>query len=390
MTRSAKKSAGTRVIGQVEVRRQLAESLRAGRAAHAYLFSGSSGIGKTAVALEFAQLLLCDKQGLVPCGTCDQCLSLRSLQHPDLKIYFPLPPKKSSAVEDEEKEFAGEINKIISHLANNRYAPIRPPNAKEIRIKLVRVMLRSAALKPYQAKRKVFVILDAETMNEESQNALLKALEEPYAESYFLLVTDNESLLRPTIRSRCQQVRMAPLSSEEIRGALIEEGTPAPQAKLASHLSGGSFNHALELSGPDVEKVQENVLAFLRAAARCNPMDLPKASAELLETGSLPDLAGLEMLGLLLRDAALLQVNAAAVNQKRLVFGNLEGKVQGVISAFPHAHFDEAVRAVDESVDYLTRGYTKEMILYALAVRLNEALGTQARTKQPMAVTHHD
>src|SRR4030067_224807 len=83
-----------RVIGQEEVRRQLAESLRGGRAAHAYLFSGSDGIGKTAVALEFAQLLLCERDGLAPCGECDQCVTFRSLQHPDMRIYFPLPSKK--------------------------------------------------------------------------------------------------------------------------------------------------------------------------------------------------------------------------------------------------------------------------------------------------------
>ena len=385
-----KKSERTRVIGQEEVRRRLAESLRARLAAHAYLFCGPSGIGKTAVTLEFAQLLLCDRDGLAPCGACDQCLSFQSLQHPDLKVYFPLPPKKASSVEDEEREFSETISKVVSNLSRDWYAATRPSNAKEIRIKLVRAMLRSAALKPYQAKRKVFVILDAETMNEESQNALLKALEEPYPESYFLLVTDNELGLRPTIRSRCQRVRMAPLAVDIIYEALRAQGAPDGEAELAARLSGGSFNHARDLAGPDIEKVQENVLEFLRTTWKCNPLDLPKGMEALLETNSLPDYTGLEMLGLLLRDAAMLRTSATAATQKRLAFGNREDKVQAVMTAYPDANFEEAVHAVDQSVDYLTHGYTKEMILYALAIRLYRALGTLARTKPRVAATHHD
>jgi DNA polymerase-3 subunit delta' len=376
------------VIGQGEVRRQLAESFREGRAAHAYLLSGPDGIGKTAVALEFAQLLLCERIGPVPCGECEQCLMFRSLQHPDLKIYFPLPPKKSGSVDDEEREFATVISDTVGRLARDWYAPTRPSGAKEIRLKLVRAMLRSAALKPYQAKRKVFIVLHADTMNEESQNALLKTLEEPYVESYFLLVTDNELGLRPTIRSRCQRVRMTPLAVETIYDALTAEGIPGPRAELASRLSAGSFNHAVDLSGPDIEKVQENVLVFLRVVSRLNPLDLQDGIDALLETGTLPEHAGLEMLGLFLRDTAMLRLSGRRASKSRLAFGHLEDKVQGVISAYPQANFEEAVRVVDQSVGYLTKGYTKDLILHALAIRLHEALGTLVRTKRTVASTH--
>jgi DNA polymerase-3 subunit delta' len=382
-----KKTAKLLIVGQEDVRRQLAESLREGRAAHAYLFGGPGGIGKTAVALEFAQLLLCGEDGLTPCGTCDQCSASRSLQHPDLRIYFPLPPRKSSAVEDEEREYSEAIAKIVSSLARDRYAATRPPNAKEIRIKLVRAMLRSAALKPYQAKRKVFVILDAETMNDESQNALLKVLEEPYDESYFLLVTDNELLLKSTIRSRCQRVRMAPIPDGAIYDALCSEDIPKERAELAARLSGGSYRHARELSGQEIENVQENVLVFLRKVANCNPLELPEGMEALMSTRNLPEFTGLEMLGQFLRDAAILGKTPGRAAHNRLAFANREDRVQAFMAAYPKADFEKAVEVVDQSLFYLTRGYTKELVLYALAIQLHRALGIMTRAASKAAVT---
>jgi DNA polymerase-3 subunit delta' len=416
---AAKSPPRARVIGQEEVRRQLAESLRGGRAAHAYLFSGSDGIGKTAVALEFAQLLLCDRNGLVPCGECEQCQISSVLQHPDLKLIVPVPPKTKvetgkrvvntddqeapgdaaairSRLADAEAEesvdvdqlFGRHLLKVLTSLARDRYADTRIDGANIIRKESILGLVRTAWRKPFQAKRKVFVILHAELINPQIVDRLLKTLEEPAPETYFLLVSDNEGKIPLTIRSRCQRVRMTPLPVETIYNALIAEGIPGPRAELAARLSGGSFDHAVDLSSPNVEKVQENVIDFLRAVSRCNPLYLQDAAEKLMDTESLPDFTGLEMLGLFLRDTAMLRLSAGQASQSRLAFGNLEDKVQAVISAYPQANFEEAVRAVDESVVYLTKGYTKDLILHALAIRLNRALGTLVRTKRTVASTH--
>ena len=383
-----KKKPTPEVVGQLSARRSLAESLRSGRAAHAYLLSGPKGIGKTAVALEFAQLLLCDRNDLTPCGECIQCTNLRTLQHADLKILFPLPPLPSGKlVEDEEKEFGQQISKVVADLATDRYAHSLPPKAKEIRLGLIRPLLRAAAMKPYQARRKVFVLLHADAMNDQSQNALLKTLEEPYPDSHFILVTDSESTLRPTIRSRCQRLHLTPLTRAEVYDALIADGTPSDQAELAAQLSGGSFVHARELAGPDIESVQNNVVTFLRQAAICDPLELPQAAADLLDNKSLPEFTGLEMMGLFLRDAAVFRAVSDTDRKRRLTFGNLEDKIHGIITAYPHADFERAIRAVDESTDHLARGYTKDMVLYALAIRLNEALGTWVKTKRTTPVS---
>ena len=240
-------------------------------------------------------------------------------------------------------------------------------------------------MKPYQSRRKVFVFLHADTMNDQAQNALLKTLEEPYPESHFIMVTDDENGLRPTIRSRCQQIRLAPLSETQVHDALIADGIPAEQAELAARLSGGSYVHARELAGPDIQKLQESVVNFLRQSAICDPLELQQAGNALIEIKNMPEFAGFEMLGLFLRDAAMFRAVSNSGQKRPLTFAQLEDKINGIVTAYPHADFEKAIRAVDESTTYLARGYTKEMILYALAIRLNWALGTWVKTKKAIA-----
>jgi DNA polymerase-3 subunit delta' len=378
----------SRVVGQREIRARLSEAVRLGRIAHAYLFSGPRGIGKTAVALELAALLLCDRDGPEPCGACPQCAASLSLRHPDLQVVFPLPSRKSGSSDDDEREFAGVIAEQIAKLAKDPYALSRPPQAKDVRISLVRSMLHRASMKPYQARRKVLVILHADTMNTQAQNALLKALEEPPADAYFLLTTENEGGLLPTIRSRCLRLRFAPLSGEEVAGALAEAGVTGSQAELAAAMSGGSLSHARELSQDDLGDFQQRVLAFLRAAAVCDPLELPKTAAALLDNKRLPEQTALELIRLFLRDVALSRTTGDT-GRRPVTFRGFEDRIDAILASYPEADFDAAARAVDVSAEYLTRGYTRDYVAYALAIRLHEALGPRAKSSTKQTRTEH-
>jgi DNA polymerase-3 subunit delta' len=378
----------SRVVGQREIRARLSEAARHDRAAHAYLLSGPRGVGKTAVALEFAALLLCDRDGAEPCGECPQCAVSLALRHPDLQVVFPLPSRKGGSTEDDEHEFASVIAEQLSKLAKDPYAPTRPPQAKDVRISLVRSMIHRASMKPYQARRKVLVILHADTMNTQAQNALLKALEEPPADAYFLLTTENEGGLLQTIRSRCLRLRFAPLSGEEIRGALVAAGVTGPQAELAAAMSGGSLSHARELSRDDLGDFQQRVLAFLRAAAVCDPLELPRASAALLDDKRMPEQTALELIGLFLRDVALSRTDGDR-GERPITFRGFEDRIDAILAAYPEADFDAAARAVDVSSEYIARGYTRDLVMYALAIRLHEALGPRARSSTKPTRTEH-
>ena len=370
----------SRVVGQRDVRSRLADALYGNRAAHAHLFSGQRGVGKPAIAFEFAALLLCERNGSEPCGACAQCMTSLRLQHPDLHIVFPLPPKKQGSSEDDEREFSGIIGDQITALAKDPYISSRPPKAKDIRIGSIRSLLHRAAMKPYQASCKVLIILNADAMNTQAQNSLLKALEEPYPDAYFILTTENEGGLLQTIRSRCQRLRFTPLSVPDVCDALIAAGMSESQAEFAAAMSGGSYSHARELAKDDLQDLQQRVIAYLRAAAVCDPMELPKAAAAMLGNGGLPDPVTMEFLGLFLRDVALhAPLRNTAI--KPATFRGFEDRICAVLSSYPEANFDDAAQAVDVAGDYLERGYNKDYVLYALAIRLHEALGLRAASK---------
>jgi DNA polymerase III subunit delta' len=405
----------SRIVGQQRVRERLAENLRADHAAHAYLFSGPRGIGKAAVALEYAALLLCERNEPTPCGECPHCQATARLQHPDLHLVYPLPstPTKKrptdtgngaeprpDADEDPSRALSERINLLTTTLANDPYTRIVLPKVRgqkedqkaksetqAIRIAQVRSLLHTAALRPYPAARKVFVVFAADSMNEQAQNALLKGLEEPPADGFLLLITEDESGLLPTIRSRCQRVRMMPLSPEEIAAALAREKVPETQARTAAGLAHGSLVHARELAGSDLQGIQQRVLDFLRAAAACDPLKLPEANAALMETGKLPETAALELLGVFLRDIAAYRASQAT--RAGLTFGSFADNIGQLLSSYPHADLDSAAAAVDESAAYLERGYTQDFVLYALAIKLNEALGPRAAVKSKKPQSAH-
>lgn len=408
---------GDKIIGQAQVRTMLADTLARDRVAHAYMFSGLQGIGKTAVALEFASLLLCDQPSAKPCGSCVQCYLSRRLQHPDLHIVLPLPStvkskKRSEDGNDEESDPAealGErLSKLFSSLAKDPYTPIEISKGKEskdkdddgdsdsssgksaktktransIRLGQIKALLRTAARKPYQSKRRVFVILQADTMNEEAQNCLLKTLEEPAYDSFFLLVTEDERQLKPTIRSRCQRIPLLPLNSEEITNALLKEKLSKENAETIAAFSNGNFAHAREMIGHDIKALQSRVIDFLGSAAVCNPLDLPKAIESLMEFDGLPEGTGLELLEVFLRDVALCQaVPTETPESSPMVFGSFRDRIGKLLTAFPLADFPMAVKAVEEARDRLDIGYTRDQVLMVMSIRLSEALGQKMSVK---------
>ncbi len=398
------------VVGQTRLRTQLADSLRASRAAHASLFAGPSGVGKAAVALEYAALLLCERDGLAPCGECPQCHATARLEHPDLHLIFPLPStaKKagerengigSSTDEDPSIAVAERVTQLTAALARDPYTPVVLPKGKRqkddpktknepqsIRIEQIRSVLRWAALKPFSAPRKVFLIFQADTMNHAAQNALLKALEEPSPEAYFLLIAENEPLLLPTIRSRCQGLRLAPLPRDEIRAALIAGGISPERADAAAALCGGRLVRAREMAGSDLPKLQEHVIAYLRAAAKCDPAMIMDTTSKLMDMGDQPGETALEMLGLFLRDVSISRAGNEAATI--LTFAEFTEPMARLLNSYPAADFETAARLVDQSANYLTRGYTQDLVMYALAIRLHAALGPLVPTKPKPQVRH--
>ncbi|MEZ0397329.1 MAG: DNA polymerase III subunit delta' [Anaerolineales bacterium] len=180
---------------------------------HAYLFTGPAGIGRRTLALRFAQALLCPTPTAPgdPCGICRACRQIEAMQYADLTVV------------QAEKE--GGV----------------------LKVEQVREVRQLLSLKPYQGERRVALFLRFEEANPSAANALLKTLEEAPSHAILLLTADSAESLLPTIVSRCQVLRLRPLTVETVAAALKERGAEAESARLLAHLSGGRPGLAFRL-----------------------------------------------------------------------------------------------------------------------------------------------
>jgi DNA polymerase-3 subunit delta' len=187
--------------------------------AHAWLLLGPPGSGKRLTAQAMAAALNCPEAPGTGCGECSTCLRTLRRRHPDVHHVVP-------------------------------EGPLIPVDV--IRESVIPEAVRS----PFEGRRKVFIIEEADRMNDPAQNALLKTLEEPQPDTVFILITDKEEDLLETIRSRCRVVRLEAVSEERIVQMLLTEGVSESEAHLAARLSDGDVERAraMALDEPTVAR----------------------------------------------------------------------------------------------------------------------------------------
>jgi DNA polymerase-3 subunit delta' len=197
---------------------------------HAYLISGPPGLGRRTLALRLAQALNCTQPPAAgqPCETCRDCRQIEAMQHPDLAVI--------------QAESEGGVLKVDQ----------------------VREVQHSLSLKPYQSKFRVALFLRFQEANDNAANALLKTLEEAPAHAVLLLTADSAEQLLPTITSRCEILRLRPLSPDRVAAYLQDHGANQDQARLLAHLSGGRPGYARRLlADPSLLEERQEDLASL-------------------------------------------------------------------------------------------------------------------------------
>jgi len=232
------------IVGHDRVVEQFRRALARGRLATSFLFAGPSGIGKRRFALTLAQALLCARRPEVeldPCQQCPACLQVWAGSHPDVEVVAKPPDKSAIPVE------------LLIGDAEHR---------------MRQGLLHKLGLKPLQGRRKLAIIDDADYLNPEGANALLKTLEEPAPHSVLILLTTSPARQLPTIRSRCQWVRFRALPASAVEEILVSQRLvpdAAMAACLAAH-SGGSVAQALELADSTLWQFRDRLWDALCAA----------------------------------------------------------------------------------------------------------------------------
>ena len=259
------------LIGHWETRRRLAQAVRDGRLPQVILLTGAAGVGKQRLALWLAQLVLCEKTGEEPCGTCRVCRLVGSLSHPDLHWFVPIPRPKASEP-DKQIEEAGQA--LAQAMEERRAQPLYSAGdgMASHGIASVRQLQRQASLTPVEGGRRVFILGEADRLvsqesSQEAANALLKLLEEPPRGSLFLLTTVDARRLLPTMRSRAVPLRLGRLTDAEVRDFLQSSLRPKPPADELDQrvlVAEGSIGRALS-AGDDSGKAQQAAQQLLEA-----------------------------------------------------------------------------------------------------------------------------
>lgn len=241
------------IIGQETVKQRLRLEVREGRVPHAQLFAGPEGTGALPLAIAYARFLLCTRRGEEDaCGTCPSCVKLNKLAHPDLHFVFPVVKRKGGGdtVSDDYIREWRELAISTPYFGMNHWLDAMGAENQQAQIfvKESDELVRKLSLKSSEGGYKVVIIWLPEKMKVECANKLLKLLEEPPAQTVFLLVSEEPDRILPTILSRTQRINVPRLEDAEIAEALkVRFGLQDTDAAETARLAEGSYLQALEI-----------------------------------------------------------------------------------------------------------------------------------------------
>lgn len=240
------------IAGHNDTIEALRSMVDAGRIPHAILLSGISGIGKFRLARAFAQYIHCRNHvNGDSCGSCPSCLQHQKLNNPDLHFVYPIAKRDGALVSKDVIDRWKEMLSEWSYMPPEKWNEVLQAGNSQPAIYVTESedIIARASLSAYQENFKIFLIWLPEKMRPEAANKLLKLIEEPYEDTLFILVSNDDSKLLPTIFSRTQRFHMRPLSSEDIsRHLMANRGVDGNIAAAASKIAEGSMGKAEELA----------------------------------------------------------------------------------------------------------------------------------------------
>ncbi len=241
------------LVGHRTLRAKLASAINRGTLPQLLLITGPAGIGKQRLGLWLAQRLFCEQAAEEPCGNCRSCKLVLGLNHSDLHWIIPVPRPKASEADKQVEELQEQLAEVLEE---RRQHPLYgPPEGMATHfVATARLLIRRASLRPVEGRMRVFLLGHAERLvpqesSPEAANALLKLLEEPGPDTYFVLTAEDPESVLPTIRSRAVQIRAGTLRDDEVRQFLAGHAGLAG-AELESAVSQGQGSIGKAISDP--------------------------------------------------------------------------------------------------------------------------------------------
>jgi len=261
------------IKGQRRVINILKGIYKSGRIPHSFIFHGIEGVGKDAVAIEFAKLINCDRPDADrgACDTCRSCKQMSLLNSASFKFITPLPSPKKEDDENESQSFTESDLEVLKAELKNKsldpYHKIDIPKANSIKIESIRQIKKEIYLTGERGKKKVYIISQADMMRREAANSFLKVLEEPPGDALIILTTSKINSLLPTIIGRCQKLKFDSIGRGDLENYVLENHpeTPEEEILLLVNLSNGSLQTLKNILNCNFLELRDKGIDHLRA-----------------------------------------------------------------------------------------------------------------------------
>jgi DNA polymerase-3 subunit delta' len=334
------------------------------------IFAGPDGVGKRAAAVALAQLMNC----ATPLG--------RDRSLPD-SGGSARPSRSASLASHSGHDACGTCASCarIARLVHADVFVVEPGDTGIIKVDQVREVIERTAYRPFEGRRRVVIVDDADALVSEAQNALLKTLEEPPAASMFVLVTARPDELLPTVRSRCQRLRFGRLSPGDIAAVLMERHSYSPtDAHAAASAADGSLGLALEGGSAALVEAREAAAEMLQHVAATTDPRRRLDSAKLLAGGGDRDEVRrrLRALASMVRDLGVIGAHAlrapsesrAPSDARLLANADMGEPLRRLAGAFDRERVARAFAAIDRALDAIDRNASPKIVADWLAFQL--------------------
>ena len=323
------------IVGHKQIKTHLKNAIRMNKISHAYILNGEKSAGKMMLAKAFAMALQCEKQGTEPCMNCRSCRQAKEHNHPDI-IYVTHEKTNSISVDD------------IRHQLNN-----------------------DIVIKPYSSRYKIYIIDEAEKMNVQAQNALLKTIEEPPVYAILILLTTNASAFLPTILSRCITLNLKVVEDELIIEHLMKQYQMTDyQAEICTAFAQGNVGKAIRLAtSEDFHTLKQQTIWLVK---KLENMELYELQDVIKEIGTykteIEDY--LDLLMLWFRDVLYLK---ATNNTNNLIFKEDVYEIKKQAEKKSYAGIEEIFHALEQARVRLKANVNFDLVIELLLLTIKES-----------------
>ncbi len=371
-----------KIIGNDRVKKILQKAILENRISHSYILKGIEGIGKDAIAIQFAKIVNClhpisSKNTIDSCDNCESCRKFDDLSHQNFEILFSLPAGKSSDSKSDSpfsKLSDDQMTAIIAEKRKKATDPkycIKIPNANQIKISSIRDLKRKMVLSDSTFGRRVILISKAEEMTNEASNAFLKTLEEPHSNVTIFMTTAYSDLILPTIMSRCQQITCSPIDDVSLSDYLVNNHSFSPtEANFASVFGQGSYLRALEAMNTNMKDLRFEIVSTLRTSLKKKNFrfDLMTHLDKLLSSKDKNKLEILLMILLYWMKDVFALINAQG--NVRIINADQQETLLKFANNFRDCDLSSAIKEIEISIQLIDRNINQYLIFIPLFIKL--------------------